>query len=407
MSGLEHMLSLEMALELGHNKQVVVIAMDAGNEIDDEIVAHLLMKHYQRGKTVFFAQVPGATIDGNSSDAMRRQVALTRVQRMRDVFPEQFGKKDIWSPTIPNFDNKSTFILCLLEDLLAMVNHGDREHERRMGQPFQVEYFLQIAPLIGFTYFQFVAFSIKHRIVMGDLKNPEKSINCTKAIPSDESGNELRATYESLQITFDKISEKTTSISTDFARKVATPISFINGLPDTMSISLLNTAFMQFVGRPNPKRVWAEDISKVNHKTILNMLPKNILYDILSNPTEQRLVDMVIRFLEPEITSRNPENPFDEFYPLRLGQIATAVEWITGVKYESEGDPRYLFTFNESVDSLEDSTLAKKNWLKYITKNNCDLTPFYDGLTVLCMMENDKGNDMPSVERCKELILSL
>ena len=87
MSGLEHMLSLEMALELGHNKQVVVVVMDAGNEIDDEIVAHLLMKHYQRGKTVFFAQVPGATIDVNSSDAIRREVALTRVQRMRDVFP--------------------------------------------------------------------------------------------------------------------------------------------------------------------------------------------------------------------------------------------------------------------------------------------------------------------------------
>jgi hypothetical protein len=298
-----------------------------------------------------------------------------------------------------------------MEDLLYMVNQGESELQSRgVNEKFQVKWFLQIAPLFGFTGFQFVNFEIETRIVMGDLENPEKSINCLKAIPSDESGWVMRAQYENQQETFEKITKNIVSIPTHFARQVPTPMSFIDGLPMTMSSELLTTAFNQFVGRPDPKLPWAEDISIANHSTIMKMLSKDKMYEILSQPTEQRLIDMVIAFLKPEIERREAvgDAHIGDFYPLRLGQIATAVEYITGVKYKQMPtcDWATQFQYNAKVDSLEDSDLARNNWLKYISENNCDLTPCYDGLTILYMLHNRVSglSGMPCVERCKDML---
>lgn len=392
-------------------RDIVVVVMDAGNEIDDEIAAHLLMKHFERDHLVFFAQVPGA----DRLTAPSKVVVQSRVQRMREVFPEQFGKQDIWSPSLPEafegtrFLPPSTFILCALNDLLRMVNYTCAD------EGFQVKWWLQIAPLLGFTSFDFVNFQIESRIVMGDLEYPEKSINCIKAIPRDESGGELRAGYYSQEETFKKISTHTKFIPTDVARKVPTPMCFIERLPRSMKQPILDTAFKQFVGRPDPKLPWAEDISIVNHRTIMMMLPEEKMYEILSQPTEQRLNDTVVAFLEPEIVRREAvaEKPLGEFYPLRVGQIATAVEYITGVQYKHMPtcDCVTQFQYNDEVDSLEDSVLARKNWMTYVEKNNCDLTPCYDGMAVLYMMYSAKRSDripwydgVPSIELCKRML---
>ncbi len=410
-------LSKRFTQELSGDTDVVVVVMDAGNEIDDEIAAHLLMEHFKRGYLVFFAQVPGASI------VQRSKVMQGRVERMREVFPDQFGKQDIWSPSLPEgFDGAyflppSTFVLCVLSDLLWMVNHNEWELQRRgVDQKFQVKWWLQIAPLLGFASIEFVNFEIESRIVMGDLENPEKSINCTKAIPKDESGDELRAGYYSQEETFKKNSTHTKFIPTSIARQVATPMCFIEQLPWGMKVRLLTTAFNQFVGRPDPKLPWAEDISIANHATIMKMLSKDKMYEVLSQPTEQRLVDIVIAFLKPEIDRREAvgEKPFGEFYPLRLGQIATAVEHITGVKYKhmTIGCTSVTqFQCNDQVDSLEDSVLARENWMTYISKNNCDLTPCYDGMAVLYMMYSVKrsglvpwAEGLPSIEWCKQML---
>jgi hypothetical protein len=410
-------------IKMKSGKHIVVIAMDAGNEIDDEIAAYLLMKHFSVGHMVFFAQVPGAKIGGGEKEAMER------VNRMRKVFPEEFGNQDIWSPTLPHGDftgdilhergagfEPSTFVLCLLEDFLSMVTKTIASTPSASGV-FEVKWFLQIAPLWGFTGVRFVNLAIENRVVMGDLENPEKSINCTKAIPSDESGGELRAEYYNREEILKKITKNTVPITTQFARQVATPYSFISSLPDEMSSELLDTAFRQFVGRPGPTLPWAEDISIANHRTIMMMLPPEKMYEILSQPTEQRLVDLVNAFLEPEIKRREEigQEPFGEFYPLRLGQIATAVEYIT--------DDRYVLNtsatqFKFEVDSLEDSKYAWGAWKEYISENNCDLTPCYDGLTVLYMLERrlressqslgaQRDMSMPSVERCKDMLAIL
>ena len=409
-------LSTKLTKELSSNKTVVVVAMDAGNEIDDEIAAWLLMNHFKRGLLVFLAQVPGAVTE------RRHQVAFQRVERMREVFPEQFGKQDIWSPSLPEEKEllpPSTFVLCVLTDFLWMVNHSEPELQRRgVGQKFQVEWWLQIAPLLGFASIDFENFEIGSRIVMGDLENPEKSINCTKAIPRDESGDKLRAGYYSQEETFEKISTHTKFIPTSIARQVATPMCFIERLPWGMKDRLLTTAFKQFVGRPDPKLPWAEDISVANHRTIMMMLPPDKMYEILSQPTEateERLIDIVIAFLKPEIERREEvgEMPFGEFYPLRLGQIATAVEYITGVKYKHmtiDSTSATQFQCNDEVDSLEDSVLARKNWMDYISKNNCDLTPCYDGMAVLYMMYSAFRyggtwvGGVPSIEWCKAML---
>ena len=243
-------------------------------------------------------------------------------------------------------------------------------------------------------------------------------MNCTKAIPSDESGGELHAEYYNREEIFKKITKNTTSISTQFARQVATPYSFISSLPDELSSELLGTAFMQFVGRPDPKLPWAESILEVNHRTIMMMLRRDKMYEImLQQPTEERLVYLVNEFLKPENKRRKEigQEPLGEFYSLRLGQIATAVEYIT--------DNRYVLNtsatqFKFEVDSLEDSKYAWEKWNEYISKNNCDLTPCYDGLTVLYMLERRlrdstgsmqaaEDTSMPSVDRCKDMLAIL
>ena len=398
-------------IEMKSGRDIVVVAMDAGNEIDDEIAAHLLMKHFDKGHIVFFAQVPGAKIGGGDKEAMER------VNRMRKVFPKEFGNQDIWSPTLPDGFEPSTFVLCLLEDFLSMVTKTIASTPSASGV-FEVKWFLQIAPLWGFAGVRFVNLEIENRVVQGDLENPEKSMNCTKAIPSDESGGELHAEYYNREEIFKKITKNTTSISTQFARQVATPYSFISSLPDELSSELLGTAFMQFVGRPDPKLPWAESILEVNHRTIMMMLRRDKMYEImLQQPTEERLVYLVNEFLKPENKRRKEigQEPLGEFYSLRLGQIATAVEYIT--------DNRYVLNtsatqFKFEVDSLEDSKYAWEKWNEYISKNNCDLTPCYDGLTVLYMLERRlrdstgsmqaaEDTSMPSVDRCKDMLAIL
>ena len=413
-------------IEMMSGRDIVVVAMDAGNEIDDEIAAHLLMKHFKEGHIVFFAQVPGAKIGGGDKEAMER------VNRMRKVFPKEFGNQDIWSPTLPDGDftgDMSTFVLCLLEDFLSMVNKPNALYgwgPDSTARRFKVKWFLQIAPLWGFAGERFVNLVakvrfgnlvIENRVVQGDLENPEKSMNCIKAIPSDESGDELRAEYYDREEVLKQITKNTVSISTQFARQVATPYSFISSLPDELSSELLGTAFRQFVGRPDPKLPWAESILEVNHRTIMMMLRREKMYEIMLQPTEERLVYLVNEFLKPENKRREEigQEPLGEFYSLRLGQIATAVEYITDNRYVLNTSATQ-FQFNS--DSLEDSEYAWGTWKEYISKNNCDLTPCYDGLTVLYMLErrlrestDDAGvagdKSMPSVERCKDILAIL
>ena len=394
---------------------------------DNEIAAWLLMNHFPRNHVVFFIQVPGAdgltppgarelTVD---QAGVRQLKSNIRVQRMREVFPEQFGDSDIWSPSVPEgfegvrFQPASTFFLCTHTEFLQMVNYACGSCQKN----FKVKWWLQIAPLFGITFFELLNFKIESRIVMGDLEHPEKSINCTKAIPRDESGGELRAGYYSQEETLKKNSIYTQFIPTEVAREVPTPMCYVERLPESMKEPILETAFRQFVGRPDPKFPWAEEICDVNHKIIMMMLQKKHpekMYEFLSQLPPQRLINMVIEFLGPEIERREAvgDAHIGDSYPLRLGQIATAVEFITGVEYKlmPTANCATQFQLNDIVDSLVDSNLARKNWMTYISENNCDLTPCYDGMAVLYMMYSTKCyggtwvGGVPSIEWCKNML---
>jgi hypothetical protein len=158
----------------------------------------------------------------------------------------------------------------------------------------------------------------------------------------------------------------------------------MESLPETLRTPLLNKAFEQFVGRVDSALPWAESISVANHATILKMLPKDKMYEILSQPTEERIMSMVFDFL-------NSKAALDECYPLRLEQIATAVEHITQVKYNGKG-------FNR--DGLEDPRVAKDNWLAYLAEHRPDMSPLYDGIAWVVMQ---KGV-LPSVEESKTIL---
>ena len=134
---------------------------------------------------------------------------------------------------------------------------------------------------------------------------------------------------------------------TQFARQVATPYSFISSLPDEFH-RVVSTR-LAFVGRP-PQHPWAEDISIANHRTIMMMLRPEKMYEILSQPTEQRLVDLVNAFLEPEIDGRKL---------VRTLLYSTHCDCVRLRRRLSVTDDRYALNtatqFKFEVDSLEDS----------------------------------------------------
>ena len=207
-------------------------------------------------------------------------------------------------------------------------------------------------------------------------------------MPKNEYGDFLRNQFKRQQDMFFSLCENTIPIPTSFARQVPTPVKFIIRLPPNMSSQLLQTAFNQFVGRVDPTLAWAENISIVNHSTILKMLPSSKLYDILTTQSDLRVKILVNKFLEPVAIK-----PVE--YTTRLEQIVNAVEYITKVQYDESG------SFN--AKALKDPNVAFQNWLQYITENDCNLTPFYDGLAIVAMM---KGI-LPPVEECLEIIKTI
>tara|TARA_B100000902_G_scaffold399180_1_gene468834 strand:- start:1778 stop:2887 length:1110 start_codon:yes stop_codon:yes gene_type:complete len=369
------MASFQKLLPIPAALNIIVLTMDAGNEIDDEIAAWIVMNKYPEGYMVYFCQVPGASTE--------LDVISHRIQRMQEIFPTEFGTQDIWCPDPENM-RSSKFVLCTFSDLLLTLKF----HSFDSRSPFIVDWFIQIAPMWGFEPEDFSRFAIGTRVFMGDLENPDNSINGTKAMPKNEYGDFLRNQFKRQQDMLLTLSENTIPIPTSFARQVPTPVKFINRLPPNMSSQLLQTAFNQFVGRVDPTLAWAENISIVNHATILKMLPSSKLYDILTTQSDMRVKILVNKFLEP-IAIKPVE------YTTRLEQIANAVEYITKVEYDESG------SFN--AKALKDPNVAFQNWLQYITENDCNLTPFYDGLAIVAMM---KGI-LPPVEECLEIIKTI
>ena len=364
-------------------RKTTVYFTDPDNEIDDQLLMHIVLQHDTNGQDIYFVCVPGFSTSHNISP---REQAKYRVQCVREQFPEQFGVNNVYIPegaalgSVLRADNPnaSTFSLLTWYDFKLIL----------LGQSsvFQVDTLVQVAPLIHIEPRHLNLMKILTRIVMGDLMNPDNSMNLTKSMEKDTTeGKRLRSLYAQQEKILYKNSTKNISIPTLYARQIPIPYALMESLPETLRNPLLNKAFEQFVGRVDSSLPWAESISVANHATIMKMLTKDTMYDILSQPSDERIITMVIDFL-------NSNAPRDEFYPLRLGQIATAVEYITQVKYNGTG-------FNKEAFGDSQET-AKENWLAYLIKHRPDMSPLYDGIAWVVMQEGR----LPSVEESKKIL---
>ena len=364
-------------------RKTTVYFTDPDNEIDDQLLMHIVLQHDTNGQDIYFVCVPGFSTSHNISP---REQAKYRVQCVREQFPEQFGEKNVYIPEgaklggVLSADNPnaSTFSLFSWYDFQLFL----------LGQSsvLQVDTLVQVAPLIHIEPQNLDMMEIQTRIVMGDLMNPDNSMNLTKSMEKDTTeGKRLRSLYAQQEQILYKNSTKNISIPTLYARQIPIPYALMESLPETLRNPLLNKAFEQFVGRVDSSLPWAESISVANHATIMKMLTKDTMYDILSQPSDERIITMVIDFL-------NSNAPRDEFYPLRLGQIATAVEYITQVKYNGTG-------FNKEAFGDSQET-AKENWLAYLIKHRPDMSPLYDGIAWVVMQEGR----LPSVEESKKIL---
>ena len=153
------------------------------------------------------------------------------------------------------------------------------------------------------------------------------------------------------------------------------------------------------VSRVPADKPYANNISVVNHQTILNYCndahKEDIIYNNGTNIIKPDIIELIHnqtkKFLKN--ASNADKNDFD--YIKRLEDIAKAVYLITKVEYKNN------FEFNFSEEGLIDSNIAKQNWLNHISKYNCDLTPCYDLLAIIVKM---KGY-VPNIKECYESVL--
>ena len=386
--------------------KTIVMLTDPGNEIDDEILIHLLMTQETINTNVWIVCVPGvtSTIPIPTPPEQIQEQVHARIQRVRDVFPQQFGNnQNFWTaPSVPHKmttrqSSPSIFTLATLDQLEESLRQSPHP------TPLEVDYLLHVAPLwhISHTQLQRI-FQVKTRIFMGDLSNPDKSMNGTKAMTQDNTY--LRTQFAEQEKVFQIICEKTIDIPTEFARNVPTPVAFMKCLPETIREPLLNTAFAQFVGRPPPHLPWAEDISKANHKTIMNMIHSNTPpLPPLTAPTSSMIKKQIDAFLKYDEEKKTPLLLHDPpSYRSRLEDIARVVMHVTKSSYVPV--PAFTSFNKDNLVSPNHPNYAKEQWERYINEHNCNLTPFYDGLAWIVMKE---GKLPSSPQRCHEIISSI
>lgn len=342
-----------------------IVFTDPGNEIDDELLLWKLFTT-QTNSVWYIVCVPYSASVPNGDHHQLNSSIKMRIERVRKLFGNEFGDKNEYTN-----DKKATFILGGPE----IIPSG----------PIDINFLVQIAPLCHISPEKFVNMSIRHRIVQGDLDNPENSINLTKGIPDDKP--ELITEYLDQQEVFDTISEHTTPITTEFARNVPLTYTFMTNVPEVMRTCLLDKAFEQFVGRVNPALKWAENISVVNHNTIMAMLPVEVYIDI-SNGTIPGMESQYVDDIRAKVRSflKDVKDPSPS-YVLRLEHIAMAVLYITKTFYVGD---------NFTLDDLIDPEYAYIEWCEYIERHRCNLTPAYDVLAWI-VVEN---GFLPNIEHC-------
>lgn len=367
-------------------REINVLLSDFGEEIDDEVALFCAMFSVSSSNSTWYVVcVPGAS---STDPEKANQEVRKRMIRVSELFPcfenVTHQSRNDWTMQWTN-ENNATFIV----GPPSMIVEKDTSC---------IDNLIRIAPLwhIEPEYFQKFD-SIKKYIVMGDLSNPNQSINLTKAIP--ENNESLKLQYQAQENVITDRAESILSIPTSLARKVPIPYKLLNKLPECLKDPLLDTAFDQCVGRVPAHLGFANNISVVNHSTILNYCSYEETRDIIENNGETVVPPEVSRNIKIQVSkfleAASSKDKEDFEYIKRLEDIAMAIWLITGVEYNDLPQFKSFDKYN-----LKDKETAKKNWLELISIRNSNLTPCYDLLSIIV---KNKGY-VPSAEECCEII---
>lgn len=353
--------------------KTMIVSTDPMNEIDDEIFIHWCL-HNVSYYNVWIMCVPGCeTIDPNE----KYNVSLKRLNHMLSLFP--MFKKNVNEYTYSS--QTSTFTLCTLKWF-------------EETEPMFVDYYVDIAPSWHISPELFKNITIHTRIIMGDIENPESSLNLTKAIPKTVEGKKILEEFYSQERELYKSTYHIISIPTHFARQIPIPYLHMEKLPIELREPLENKSFEQFITRPHPKYVWSYDVSNANYRTILNMFnePHYYINKINSGYTTNDLENKLDIFLEdsPPMSVKNLLE-----YKDRLRKIALMVTYITKFDYEDHH-------FN--CGSFTNIEFARQNWYNWVHSHKCDGTPAYDLIAAVAIVKPDC---LENVDKCKELIKTL
>ena len=391
-----------MTRTMSDNYEINVMLSDFGEEIDDEVALFCAMMTSSNA-TWYVVCVPGASSSNpeNANEEIRKR--MTRVKTLFPCF--ESVRQKTRSTTNATISISETMKWTNQQNATFIVGPPsmicDHFHiQDNNKHPHIIDNLIRIAPLWHMDPEYFDQFPlIKNYIVMGDLSNPTQSINLTKAIPEDNEA--LKLQYENQEYILSCKSEKILSIPTSLARKVALPYELLNKLPECLKNPLLNTAFEQCVGRVPSHLVFANNISVVNHSTILNYCSQEEKYDIVENNGENVIPGEVVLKIKRQVKmfleNASSNDKADETYVKRLEDIAMAIWLVTGVEYY---DVDCFKTFNK--DNLEDTEMAKQRWFEVIDTKNSNLTPCYD---LLAIIVKEKGY-VPYEEECQSLVKS-
>jgi hypothetical protein len=328
-----------------------VIITDPDEDFDDEIALYFLIEKtknkLQGFSNIFIAFAPGIHSSG--------MTGMDRKKVFQKYFPEY--DNDIFKI------NSTTFHLLPAEKLKKMK-----------GYNFDV--FLQIAPLsnIGEQFFQNNKFG--KRIIMGDISNPDNSLNLSKSFNSEELLQEFKDQESSL------INVPTISITTGLSRKVPFTSSIVNSLPSEFSIRVKNKAFDLLVGRVPPTSPYCENVTvNANWITAKNYLGEDS-EDKLKDFKESCNFVIIERQCEEFM---NNMTSLKDRYKMKeaLVDIYMVVILITNNYYKDS---------DFQISSLDDIDSSRDNFIEYIDDMNSSLTPAYD-LLAMHLMLNPEFND--------------
>tara|TARA_B110000902_G_scaffold259578_1_gene331151 strand:- start:1647 stop:2873 length:1227 start_codon:yes stop_codon:yes gene_type:complete len=333
------------------SKKILGVINDANEDLDDEIA---LGKMLDKMKTDEFDYTTVYIIFANGANETK-----ISSNKRKEVFLKLFTEIDS-----DNFYINNTEVHLITMDVIDNIK----------GVNFDV--LLQIAPLCGMGTNFFTSNTFQRRVVMGDLTNPNNSLNLSKSW-NDKSPNKaiLDKEFNDQQ----KILSEVPShyITTSLSRNVPFTYNMITKLPESFQVYIFNKAFKQLVERVPPNLSYCQNV------TIGANLPTAKAYlrgwdDKNFEEYYNNISDNVRNIINKQVTEFMVFNNNDIFRKA-LRDIYLVVYYITDSIYISS---------DFSVKNLENSEEAKIKFLDFIKNNKSNLTPAYDLLAMHIVLEN-------------------